>query len=125
MRPDSQQGFAPIVRGIARSDAEVTVYQNGNSIYKTSVPPGPFEIDDIYPTGSAGNLNVTVKESDGSEQSFVVPFASLAVLQREKQLSYSLFAGQTRGDGEAMGSLDFIQSAAAWGYPMHSRFMVA
>ncbi|CCJ95724.1 fimbria/pilus outer membrane usher protein [Cronobacter malonaticus] len=115
MRPDSQQGFAPIVRGIARSDAEVTVYQNGNSIYKTSVPPGPFEIDDIYPTGSAGNLNVTVKESDGSEQSFVVPFASLAVLQREKQLSYSLFAGQTRGDGEAMGSLDFIQSAAAWG----------
>ncbi|MBF3313887.1 fimbria/pilus outer membrane usher protein, partial [Leptospira borgpetersenii serovar Hardjo-bovis] len=46
MLPDSQQGFAPVVRGIARSDAEVTVYQNGNSIYKTSVPPGPFEIDD-------------------------------------------------------------------------------
>lgn len=115
MLPDSQQGFAPVVRGIARSDAEVTVYQNGNSIYKTSVPPGPFEIDDIYPTGSAGNLNVTVKESDGSEQNFVVPFASLAVLQREHQLTYSLVAGTTRSDGDAKNALDFIQSDAAWG----------
>lgn len=115
MLPDSQQGFAPVVRGIARSDAEVTVYQNGNSIYKTSVPPGPFEIDDIYPTGSAGNLNVTVKESDGSEQNFVVPFASLAVLQREHQLTYSLVAGTTRNDGDAKNALDFIQSDAAWG----------
>ncbi|EOD8413721.1 fimbria/pilus outer membrane usher protein [Cronobacter turicensis] len=115
MLPDSQQGFAPVVRGIARSDAEVTVYQNGNSIYRTSVSPGPFEIDDIYPTGSAGNLDVTVKESDGSEQSFVVPFASLAVLQREDQLTWSLAAGKTRSDRDNSSSLDFIQSAAAWG----------
>jgi outer membrane usher protein len=35
---------------------------------------------------------VTVKESDGSEQSFVVPFASLAILQREGQVDYALAA---------------------------------
>jgi outer membrane usher protein len=39
---------------------------------------------------------VTVKESDGSEQSFVVPFASLAILQREGQIDYALSSGKTR-----------------------------
>ncbi len=58
---------------------------------------------------------MTVKESDGSEQNFVVPFASLAVLQRQHQLTYSLVAGTTRSDGDAKNALDFIQSDAAWG----------
>ncbi|MDP1288243.1 fimbria/pilus outer membrane usher protein, partial [Klebsiella pneumoniae] len=76
----------PVIKGIARTTADVTVYQNGYSIYKTTVSPGAFEINDLYPTGSAGDLYVTVKESDGGEQSFVVPFASLAILQREGQI---------------------------------------
>lgn len=93
MLPDSLNGFAPVIKGIARSTADVTVYQNGYSIYKTTVSPGAFEINDLYPTGSAGDLYVTVKESDGSEQSFVVPFASLAILQREGQVDYALIRG--------------------------------
>ncbi|PMC12357.1 hypothetical protein CJ207_22930, partial [Klebsiella aerogenes] len=72
MLPDSLHGFAPTIKGIARTTAEVSVYQNGYSIYKTTVAPGAFEIKDLYSTGSAGDLYVNIKESDGSQQSFVV-----------------------------------------------------
>lgn len=47
MLPVSQQGFAPVVRGIANSDAKVTIKQNGYTIYQTNVSPGPFEIRDL------------------------------------------------------------------------------
>ena len=35
MLPDSQRGFAPVVRGIAKSNAEVSIEQNGYVIYRT------------------------------------------------------------------------------------------
>lgn len=115
MLPDSMNGFAPIIKGIARTTADVTVYQNGYSIYKTTVSPGAFEINDLYPTGSAGDLYVTVKESDGSEQSFVVPFASLAILQREGQVDYAFSSGKTRSGSSGGKEYNFLQSTVAWG----------
>ena len=42
----------------------------------------PFEINDLYPSGSSGDLYVTIKGANGSEQHQIVPFASLPVLQR-------------------------------------------
>lgn len=72
MLPDSQSGFAPTVRGIAKSNAQVTIKQNGYVIYQTYTPPGPFEINDLNPTSSAGDLEVTIKESDNSKLS--IPF---------------------------------------------------
>lgn len=84
MLPDSEKGYAPIIRGTAHSNAQVVVRQNGYIIYQNTVAPGAFEINDLYPTGSSGDLQVTVKETDGSESHFVVPFASVPVLQREK-----------------------------------------
>ncbi len=47
MLPDSQHGFAPVIHGIARGTAQVSVKQNGYDVYQTTVPPGPFTIDDI------------------------------------------------------------------------------
>ncbi|KAE9709532.1 fimbria/pilus outer membrane usher protein, partial [Escherichia coli] len=107
MKPDSMQGFAPVIRGIARSNAEVTVYQNGHSIYKATVPPGPFEFSDMYPTGSSGDLQVVIKESDGTQSSFIVPYATLPVLQREGQVQYGLVAGKTHQDGSGSRAEDF------------------
>lgn len=115
MLPDSLHGFAPTIRGIARTTAEVSVYQNGYSIYKTTVAPGAFEINDLYATGSAGDLYVNIKESDGSEQNFVVPFASLAILQREGQLDYALSSGRTRSGSSDDKEYNFIQSSLAYG----------
>ncbi|WP_348225910.1 fimbria/pilus outer membrane usher protein, partial [Salmonella enterica] len=68
MLSDSMRGFGPVIRGVAKSSAQVTLEQNGYTIYKTNVPAGPFGINDLYPTGGSGDLCVTIKESDGSEQ---------------------------------------------------------
>ncbi|EOD1756573.1 fimbria/pilus outer membrane usher protein, partial [Escherichia coli] len=60
MLPDSQRGFAPVVRGIAKSNAEVSIEQNGYVIYRAFVQPGAFEINDLYPTANSGDLTVIV-----------------------------------------------------------------
>src|SRR5690606_36488763 len=76
MYPESQRGYAPIVRGIANSNARVSIRQNGNVIYETTVAPGAFEIDDLYSTGYGGDLEVVVTEADGSEHISRVPFSA-------------------------------------------------
>ncbi len=69
MLPDSLKGFAPVVRGIAKSNAQITIKQNGYTIYQTYVSPGAFEISDLYSTSSSGDLLVEIKEADGSVNS--------------------------------------------------------
>ncbi len=96
MLPASLSGYAPEVRGIARSNAIVTVRQNGNVIYQTSVSPGPFVLSDLYPTSSGGDLSVIIRESDGYETQFNVPFASVPNLVRSGQAKYALSAGKFR-----------------------------
>ncbi|MBF7978836.1 MULTISPECIES: fimbria/pilus outer membrane usher protein [Rahnella] len=115
MMPDSMKGYAPVVRGIARSNAQVIIKQNGYVIYQSYVSPGAFEITDMYPTGGSGDLYVTIKEADGSEQQLVVPFASLPVLQREGRLKYSLTSGQYRSYDGSVDKTAFSQGTAIYG----------
>lgn len=117
MLPESVRGYAPVVRGIARTNAEVVIRQNSYVIYRTVVAPGAFEINDIYPTGSSGDLNITVQESDGSEQHFIVPFASLPVLQREGRLKYQLAGGEYRTYDSDVEKNTFYQATAIYGLP--------
>ncbi|MFM0730243.1 fimbrial biogenesis outer membrane usher protein [Paraburkholderia sediminicola] len=98
MLPESLRGYAPVVRGTAESNARVTVRQNNQVIYETSVSPGPFEINDLYATGYGGNLDVTVTEADGRTKSFTVPFASVAQSLRPGTTRFSVTAGQLRND---------------------------
>lgn len=73
MLPDSLRGFAPTVRGIAKSHAKVTVKQNGYVIYQTYVSAGAFEINDLYPTSSSGDMDVEIEEADGSKAPIPYP----------------------------------------------------
>ncbi|SPB12855.1 fimbrial protein [Caballeronia novacaledonica] len=98
MLPESLRGFAPVVRGTAESNARVTVRQNGQVIYETNVTPGPFEIRDLYATGSGGNLDVTVTEADGRAKHFTVPYASVAQSLRPGTTRFAVTAGQLRDD---------------------------
>ncbi|WP_170214884.1 fimbria/pilus outer membrane usher protein [Halomonas halmophila] len=96
MLPDSLQGYAPTVRGTAQTNATVEIRQNGQLIYQTSVAPGPFVIDDLYPTSYGGDLEVSVIEADGTEQNFIVPFASVPAMLRPGSKRYNVTAGQVR-----------------------------
>lgn len=94
MYPESQRGYAPIVRGIANSNARVQIRQGGNIIYETTVSPGPFEINDLYATGYGGDLVVTVTEADGSTHASRVPYAAAVNALRPGVTRYAVAAGQ-------------------------------
>ncbi|CAI2488648.1 Outer membrane usher protein fimD precursor [Serratia ficaria] len=115
--PDSMKGYSPVVRGIARSNAQIVIRQNGYVIYQSYVPPGAFEITDLYPTGGSGDLNVSVREADGQEQNFVVPYAVVSVLQREGRFKYSLTSGKYRSYGGGVDEHPFSQATGIYGLP--------
>ncbi|MGA9618552.1 fimbrial biogenesis outer membrane usher protein [Serratia proteamaculans] len=115
--PDSMKGYSPVVRGIARSNAQIIIRQNGYVIYQSYVPPGAFEITDLYPTGGSGDLNVSVREADGQEQNFVVPYAVVPVLQREGRFKYSLTSGKYRSYGGGVDEHPFSQVTGIYGLP--------
>ncbi|KVO42726.1 usher CupC3 [Burkholderia ubonensis] len=105
MLPDSEVGFAPTVRGIAESNAIVEVRQNGYVIYSTPVPPGAFEITDIYPSGSNGDLEIRITEADGRVRTFSQPYSYLPVMVRRGSLRYSFAVGQYRAQGTSKPKL--------------------
>ncbi|ECE5989968.1 fimbrial biogenesis outer membrane usher protein [Salmonella enterica subsp. salamae] len=117
MLPDSLRGFAPVIRGIAQSNAQVTIKQNGYIIYQSYVAPGAFTITDLYPTSGSGDLEVTIKEADGSERTFVQPFSAVPIMQREGHLKYALTAGKYRSGNEDSDEPQFGQLTAIYGLP--------
>jgi outer membrane usher protein len=94
MLPDSLSGFAPVVRGVAETNARVSVRQRGVLLDEVSVAPGPFVLNDLFPTGYGGDLNVTITEADGRQREFIVPFAANANLLRPGHSRYALSVGQ-------------------------------
>ncbi|EFU6846067.1 fimbrial biogenesis outer membrane usher protein, partial [Salmonella enterica] len=121
MLPVSQQGFAPVIHGIAKSNAKVTVKQGGSTIYQTVVSPGQFVIDDLYPTSLSGDLLVTVTEEDGSERTFIQPFSSVPNMVREGQFKYTLSAGQYDSSNSSIDSNAFISEMSTM-YGLSNRF---
>ena len=96
MYPQSQRGYAPTIRGIANTNARVQIRQNGNIIYETTVAAGAFEINDLYPTGYGGNLDVVVAEADGSVHTSSVPYAATVDALRPGVTRYEVAAGEYR-----------------------------
>ncbi|AHG18915.1 fimbrial assembly protein [Chania multitudinisentens RB-25] len=118
MLPNSLRGFAPIISGIAQTNARVTVSQNGNIIYQTYVAPGPFRINDLFQTGQAGDLTLTINESDGTVRTQALAFSSLPVMRRQGSLKYEVTAGRYHG-GITVDSqkADFLLGTAIYGLP--------
>lgn len=98
MLPDSLRGYAPVVRGIAETNAKVEIRQSQQLIYSATVAPGNFVIEDLYPTGYGGDLEVAVIEADGRRREFRVPFGSVAQMLRPGVSRYAVTAGQVRND---------------------------
>ncbi|MCG9966232.1 fimbria/pilus outer membrane usher protein [Shewanella cutis] len=94
MLPDSQRGYAPVIRGLANSTASVTIKQRGISIYQTTVAAGPFVINDLYPTSYEGDLTVEVIEANGKILYFTVPFNAVPNSLREAHSQYVFSLGE-------------------------------
>ncbi|RIX76070.1 fimbria/pilus outer membrane usher protein [Acidovorax cavernicola] len=115
MLPQSLRGYAPVVRGTARSNAKVTVMQGTTVIYETTVAAGAFEIDDLYATGFGGDLSVSVTEADGSVHTFLVPYAAVPLSLRPGMNRYSVTAGTVR-DSQLHSSPGFVQATWQHGF---------
>jgi outer membrane usher protein len=118
MLPNSLRGFAPVISGIALSNARVTVSQNGNVVYQTYVAPGPFRINDLFQTGQGGDLIVTINEADGTVRTQNVAFSSLPVMRRPGSLKYEVTVGRYNG-GITVDSQEatFVLGSAIYGLP--------
>ncbi|MCT6518550.1 MULTISPECIES: fimbria/pilus outer membrane usher protein [Enterobacterales] len=115
MLPDSLRNFAPVVRGIAKGTAVVSIKQSGYEIYQETVPAGPFEINDLNSVGSGGDLYVTIKEADGSTQSFTVPWSSLPNMQRAGGFQYAINFGEVRNGGAEVEKNKFVMGEFYYG----------
>lgn len=117
MVPYSQREFAPVVRGIARTQARVEVRQNGYLIQSLTVAPGAFSLTDLPVTGSGGDLQVTVLESDGTKQVFIVPFTTPAIALREGYMKYNVTGGQYRSSDGEVEHTSLGQATLMYGLP--------
>ncbi len=115
MLPDSQRGFAPTIRGVAHSNAKVTVSQHGYVIYETFVSPGAFAISDLYPTSQSGDLEVKVTESNGAVRTFTQPYSAVPYMLREGRGKFSLSVGRYHSGGESVRSPEFLQGTLFYG----------
>lgn len=94
MDPQSRRGYAPIVRGISETNARLVIRQRGYVVYDTPVAPGPFAVDDLYPTGYGGDLEVELTEADGRIKRFSVPFSAVPQLLRPGSSRWAVTAGK-------------------------------
>lgn len=116
MLPTSMQGYAPVVRGIANTKSSVTIRQNGYIVYQTNVAAGPFEINDLSSMSQSGDLDVTVEESSGATQHFVVPYSGVPILLRENQMTYDIAAGEYRSGNDKQDNPIFAQGTISRGF---------
>ncbi|HAV6634844.1 MULTISPECIES: fimbria/pilus outer membrane usher protein [Serratia] len=114
MLPPNLQGYAPEVRGIAKSNAKITVSQEGRTLYETTVPAGPFAIQDLN-SSVRGKLDVKVEEQDGTVSTFQVDTATIPYLTRPGYVRYNVALGKTSAyDHRTQGPL-FSASDFSWG----------
>lgn len=113
MLPPSQRGFSPVVSGVANSTALLSIRQRGVLIHESTVAPGPFEIDDLYASGLSDDLEVTLKEADGSERTFFVANQAAPLALRPGGSRFETSAGVWR---DAFGQTGPAHVQGTWQY---------
>ncbi|MFP2516971.1 fimbria/pilus outer membrane usher protein [Buttiauxella agrestis] len=98
MLPEGLRNYVPVLRGIAESNAKVTVTQHGQKIYEGVVPPGEFVLNDIGAMGYGGDLQLMVTEADGRQRIQNIPFSAPPMLLHEKVSRFSVSIGELHDD---------------------------
>ncbi|HEK0656266.1 TPA: fimbrial biogenesis outer membrane usher protein [Proteus mirabilis] len=98
MLPSYERFFAPEIKGVVNSNAQITIKQDDTIIYQNYLSPGPFNIHDLTANSSAGDLLVQIKEEDGSTREYIQPFSSLPIMLRPGSWRYQLDLGEYSGE---------------------------
>lgn len=97
------------VSGLARTQAQVEVFQDGVLVHSTLVPAGPFVISDVRRLNSRSDLEVVVTEADGTQERFPVPVALTGDL--ELTSGFTLGVGQLRNIGLSVANAPWLLNA--------------
>lgn len=98
MLPEGLRYYTPAIRGNAETNAKIRVSQHGRTVYETTVPPGPFEINDVGAMGYGGDLQVTITEADGRVRMQTVPFSAPPMLLHKGITRYGIVAARLQDD---------------------------
>ncbi|TBX30218.1 fimbria/pilus outer membrane usher protein, partial [Rahnella victoriana] len=115
MLPPSLRGYAPQVTGIAKTNAKVSISQNGRVIYQTNVSPGPFVVQDLT-EAVQGALDVKIEEENGSVTTYQVTTATIPFLTRKGQVRFKTATGKpTTGSNNHVLQPGFYSGEMSWG----------
>lgn len=114
MLPPALRGYAPEVAGIAKTNAKVTIKQQGRVIYESTVAAGPFRIQELN-SAVNGKLDVEVLEQDGSVQRFQVDTATIPYLTRPGMVQYKIAAGRPSDYQHHVEGPLFTTGEFSWG----------
>ncbi|TQO04895.1 UNVERIFIED_ORG: outer membrane usher protein PapC [Citrobacter freundii] len=114
MLPPKLRGYAPQVSGIADTNARVVISQQGRILYDSTVPAGPFTIQDLD-SSVRGRLDVEVMEQNGQKKTFQVDTAYVPYLTRPGQIRYKLVSGRSRKYEHTTEGPVFVAGEASWG----------
>lgn len=114
MLPPNLRGYAPEVTGVAKTNAKVTISQQGRVIYETTVAAGPFRIQDLN-TAVTGKLDVKVQEQDGSSQTFQIDTANIPYLTRPGRIRFKLYGGKPADIDHHTQGPEFTSGEFSWG----------
>ncbi|EFR7905977.1 PefC/AfrB family outer membrane usher protein [Escherichia coli] len=92
MYPWNSQSYAPVINGIARTHARVTVEQGGYTLKSFVVPPGPFVINDLTGVYS-GDIILKIYEEDGTVKEQRFPVDVLPNLLKPGNYNYNIAIG--------------------------------
>ncbi|WP_447763079.1 fimbria/pilus outer membrane usher protein [Citrobacter freundii] len=93
MLPPKLRGYSQQITGIAETNAQVRVSQQGRVLYESSVPAGNFTISDLD-TFIKGKLDVEIIEQNGKIKTFQVDTANVPFLTRPGQVRYKFSTGR-------------------------------
>lgn len=114
MLPPKLRGYAPQVSGIADTNARVVISQQGRIIYDSTVPAGPFTIQDLD-SSIRGRLDVEIIEQNGQKKTFQVDTAYVPYLTRPGQIRYKLVSGRSRTWEHKTEGPVFAGGEMSWG----------
>lgn len=114
MLPPQLRGYAPEIIGVAKTDARVTITQQGRVVYDSTVPAGPFRIQSLN-NATRGQLDVKVTEQNGEVQNFSVTTASVPYLTRPGQVRYQVIVGRPSDWEHHTQGSTFAAGDASWG----------
>ena len=119
MLPRADREYSPIIEGVALSNAQIFIKQNNRIVYMTNVAPGPFKLDSLPTFGSEGDLEVVIRESDGTERIMIVPYSSIPMMLKAGQWRYDFNVGRYFHHNMTPGtdSKFFTMGTLAYGLP--------